>query len=208
MAMHTKLQELTQKIYDEGINKAKEESEKLFATAHKEAEDIVAKARKQADDILKDANKNAEELKKNTLNELHLTSRQLISFAQQKIVTLIEAKAIEPEVKRAFSDTQFIQEIVMTLVKKWDPTHEQEVNLKVLLPASQQKEFEDFFKKKASDLMQKGLDVIFTDKIKGGFKIGPKNGGYVISLTDEDFDTFFRSFLRPKLIEMLYNKGQ
>jgi len=208
MAMHTKLQELTQKIYDEGINKAKEESEKLFATAHKEAEDIVAKARKQADDILKDANKNAEELKKNTLNELQLTSRQLISFTQQKIVTLIEAKAIEPEVKRAFSDTQFIQEIVMTLVKKWDPTHEQEVNLKVLLPSSQQKEFEDFFKKKASDLMQKGLDVIFTDKIKGGFKIGPKNGGYVISLTDEDFDTFFRSFLRPKLIEMLYNKGQ
>jgi len=204
--MHTKLQELTQKIYDEGINKAKDESEKLLAVANKEAEEILAKARKQADDILKDANKRAEELKKNTLNELQLTSRQIISFTQQKIVNLLESKAIEPEVKQAFTDTQFIQEIVLTLVKKWDPENEQGVNLKVLLPLSQQKEFEDLFKKKAATLMQNGLDVIFTDKIKGGFKIGPKNGGYIISLTDEDFDNFFRSFLRPKLIEMLYTK--
>jgi V/A-type H+/Na+-transporting ATPase subunit E len=56
--------------------------------------------------------------------------------------------------------------------------------------------------------LKKGLEITFTDKFKGGFKIGPKDGGYLISLTDEDFDNFFRAYLRPKLIEMLYSKQE
>lgn len=204
--METKLQELTEKIYQEGVNKAKDESGKMIAAANKEAEDIVAQARKQADDIVKDAQKKADELKKNSLNELQLSSRQLISDLQQKIVNLIEAKAIEPEVKGAFKDTAFTQEVVMTLVKNWNPKGDQAVDLKLLLPADKQKDFESFFKTKVGGLLKKGLEVTYNDKIKGGFKIGPKDGGYLISLTDEDFDNFFRAYLRPKLIEMLYSK--
>ena len=40
--------------------------------------------------------------------------------------------------------------------------------------------------------------------MKGGFKIGPADGSYKISFSEDDFENFFKSFLRPKTIEMLY----
>ena len=69
---------------------------------------------------------------------------------------------------------------------------------------NKQKEFQDGVKHKAKEILNKGLEISFSDRIKGAFKIGPKEGGYLISFTDEDFDNFFRAYLRPRLIEMLY----
>ena len=46
--MQNKLQELTEKLYQEGLVKGKEEGEALLAQARKEAADIVAKAEKKA----------------------------------------------------------------------------------------------------------------------------------------------------------------
>jgi V/A-type H+-transporting ATPase subunit E len=140
------------------------------------------------------------------MNELQLSARQLISDARQKVVQLIEAKVIEPEVKKSFKDVEFTQNVIHTLVKNWKPGTDESVDLKVLLPKEQQKDFEDFFKGKTSQMLGKGVEVSFTEKIKGGFKIGPKEGGYLISFSDDDFDNLLRGYLRPRLIEMLYNK--
>jgi V/A-type H+/Na+-transporting ATPase subunit E len=205
--MQTKLQELTEKIYQEGVNKGREESDRMLEAAQKQAAEILAQANKQAETIVHDAEKQAVELKKNSLNELQLSARQLMSDTQNRLVNLIETKAIEPQVKAAFKDVEFTQEVVLTLVKNWNPKGTEAVDLKLLLPADKQKEFELFFKTKTTDLLKKGLDVTYTDKIKGGFKIGPKDGGYLISLSDEDFDNFFRAYMRPKLIEMLYKEN-
>ncbi len=204
--MQTKLQELTEKIYQEGVNKANEEAEKIVADAKKQAEDIVANAKKDAENQLKNAQKEADELKKNSLNELQLSARQMISDAQQKIVKLIETQVIEPEAKGAFKDIEFTRDVVLTLVKNWNPKGDEPVDLNILLPKEKQQDFEKFFKGKTGELLNQGVEISFSDKIKGGFKIGPKEGGYLISFTDEDFDNYFRGYLRPRLIEMLYEK--
>ncbi len=204
--MQTKLQELTEKIYQEGVTKANEEAEKLRAAAKKEADDMVAAAEKQAADIIKDAEKKAEELRKNSMNELQLSARQLISDTRQKLVNLIEAKVIAPEVKASMKDVEFTQDVIKTLVKNWNPDTDKTVDITVLLPKEKQKDFETFFKAKTSDMLGKGVEVSFSDKIKGGFKIGPKDGGFLISFSDDDFDNLFKGYLRPRLVEMLYEK--
>ncbi len=203
--MQTKLQELTEKIYQEGVNKAKDEAEKLKAAAQKEADDLVSDAKKQAEGIMKDAEKQAEELKDNAMNELQLSARQLISDTRQKVVNLIETKVVEPEVKATFKDVEFTQKVIHTLVENWNPKGDERVEISVLLPKEKQKEFETFFKGKTTEMLGKGTEISFSDKIKGGFKIGPKEGGYLISFSDEDFDNLFRGYLRPRLIEMLFD---
>ncbi len=205
--MQKKLQELTDKLYQEGIDKAKEEAEKIVKDAKKEAEEIRSKAKKESEKIVKDAEKNAEEIKKNSLNELQLASKQAISDLKQRISNLIEMKAVAPKTKEAFDDKDFTKDVILTIVKNWDPNDESQVNLKVLLPEKKQKEFEKFFKSKAKDLLDKGLEIEFSENIKGGFRIGPKDGSYFISFSDEDFESFFKTFLRPRLVEMLYGKG-
>jgi len=202
--MQTKLQELTERIYQEGVSKANEEAEQILADAKKQAEELIGKARKQADDIMKNAEKEAETLHKNSLNELQLAGRQAISDLKQKIAGMIEAGTVQPETKGAFKDIAFTQDIIQTIVKNWNPKESENVELSLLLPSGKQKEFETFFKEKAKNLLDKGLEVTYSDRMKSGFKVGPKQGGYMISFADEDFENFFRAYLRPKLIDMLY----
>lgn len=206
--MQTKLQELTERIYQEGVNKANEEAEKILAEAGKKAEELVNKARREAEDIIKNADKEAGSLKENSLNELKLAGRQAISELKQKIAALVEAKVVRPETKGAFKDVAFTQELIQTIVKNWNPRESENVSLNLLLPADKQKDFEVFFKEKAKNLFDKGLEVSYSDRMKNGFKIGPKEGGYLISFADEDFENFFRAFLRPRLIEMLYGEKE
>jgi V/A-type H+/Na+-transporting ATPase subunit E len=204
--MQTKLQELTEKIYQEGVNKANEEAEKILADAKNEARDLLAKAKKEAGNLIDNAAKESEELKKNSLNELQLSARQAISDLKQKVVSLIETKTIKPETKEVFKDKDFTAEVIKTIVKNWQPESGEAVKLEVLLPASQQKDLESYFSKKAGDLLGKGLEVSFSEKVKGGFKIGPKDGGYQISFSDEDFENFFQAYMRPKLIDLLFSE--
>ena len=50
-----KLQELTEKLYNDGLSKGREEGERLLEEARKQAEEIVAQARRQAEDIVSEA---------------------------------------------------------------------------------------------------------------------------------------------------------
>ena len=53
--MQNKLQELTDKLYNEGLSKGKEEGEALLAKAKAEAAEIVAAAKKEAAGIISKA---------------------------------------------------------------------------------------------------------------------------------------------------------
>lgn len=204
--MQTKLQELTEKIYQEGVNKANEEAERILAEAKKDAASLVASAKKEAESLKKTAEKEAEELKKNSLNELQLSARQALSDLKQKVVALIETKAIRPETKTAFEEAAFTKEVIQAAVKNWNPGSGDAVRLEVVLPKDKQKEMETYFQAKARDLLDGGLELRFSEKLKGGFKIGPREGGYTVSFSDEDFEHFFQAYLRPRLIELLFQE--
>ena len=50
--MQNKLQELTDKLYNEGLSKGKAEGEQLLAEAREKSESIIAEAKKQAEEII------------------------------------------------------------------------------------------------------------------------------------------------------------
>lgn len=206
--MQKKLQELTEKIYQEGVEKANKEAEQILKEAKKEAKELLEKAKKEADSEKEAAKKEAEEIRQKGLNELRLSARQAISDLKQEITDLIQAKTIGPEAKKTLQDTGFTGDIIKTIVKNWNPEESDTVDLYVLLPKDRKKEFESYFQNKAKELLEKGLKLDFSDKLKDGFKIGPKDGGYLISFSDDDFDSFFRMYLRPRLIEMLFEEGK
>ena len=74
--MENKLQQLTQKLYDEGLEKGRAEADKLVADAKAEARKIVAEARAEAEEIVKKAEAKAEDVSKNTMTEISLAGRR------------------------------------------------------------------------------------------------------------------------------------
>ena len=74
--MENKLEQLTRKLYDEGLEKGRAEADRVLAEARKEAERIVAEAHAEADSIVRKAQAKAEDVGKNTMTEIALAGRQ------------------------------------------------------------------------------------------------------------------------------------
>jgi len=202
--MENKLQELTQKLYNEGVEKANAEAEKILAEAKSEADKIKQEAEKDAKKIIESAEKKSAEIKKNVDAELNLAAKQTVRATKQRITDMIVSKVIEEPVQKSFDDEKFVKQIIETVVKNWNPQENETIDLSVLLPVDLEKEFSKYFTAKSGKELNAKLELSFSDSIKGGFKVGPADGSYKISFSEEDFENFFKSYLRPKTIEMLY----
>ena len=203
--MTKKILELTEKIYNEGVVKAKEEAEQIISKAKKEANKIITEAKNEEENRRKQAEKQAVEIKENAVSEIRLAARQLSSNLKQQINGLITTAQVESPVKAAFKDEKFVQNIILTIIQNWNPQKPEDLNISLLLPQEEEKEFNDFFNNKAKELLNAGLEINFDNNIKSGFKIGPKDGSYHISFTDKDFENYFKNYLKDRTKEMIFN---
>jgi len=202
--MQNKIQELTEKIYKEGISKGNAEAEAIISKAKKEAESILAQARKESEAIIHEANKKAGELKSNTESELKLSARQAINSLKQQVVDLISNKIISQTVDNAFQDKDFIKKILETIIKNWFASSDKPAELTLLLSEQEAAGVEQYFVQAAKELLNKGLVIKPDAEIKSGFQLVPKDVSDKISCTDRDFENFFREFLRPRLMKLLF----
>jgi len=204
--MQNKLQQLTEKIFKEGISKGNAEAEKIINDSKKQAEDIIVKAKKEADKIINDAKKKSDEIKSSSEAEFRLSSKQAINALKQQITDLINGEIVGTSVKKVFEDKDFIKKLIETSIKNWQPASNEDADLTILLPEKQEKEIQQYFTKSVNDLLKKGIEIRFDADVKSGFQIGPKNGSYKISFTEEDFINFFKQYLRPRLIKLLFSE--
>ncbi|MBN1181256.1 MAG: hypothetical protein JXB49_03145 [Bacteroidales bacterium] len=204
--MQSKLQELTEKLYNEGVVKANEEALQIIDKAKKDAEEIINKAKEKADSIIEDANKKSADIAKNTKSELKLSAKQAMNALKQEITEMLTSGVIGKSVNESVKETDFVKSIIEIAVKNWNPKGEAAIDLVVLLPESNKKAFDGFVETKLKKLVDGGIVVNFDNKLKNGFKIGPADGSYIISFTEEDFDNFFKAYLRPRTAQLLYGE--
>ena len=200
--MDQKLKELTDKLYQEGVVKGNQEADQIIAEAEKKSQKIITTAEVKAKAIVADAEKKAAELDKNTKSELVLASRQMISALEQEVTNLVSEIIINESVTDAVGDRSFIQQLILAAVTNWAPKQD----LLVVVPPYDQKDVETFFAVKAKKLLDGGLKIESANNIKTGFQIGPADGSYKVSFTQDDFIAFFKEFIRPKVVELLFNR--
>ena len=201
---NTKLQELTQKLYDDGLQRGRNDAEQMIAEAEKQARTIVAEAERKAAETKAAAEREAAELKKNTDTELALAARGVVAALKQSIATMIEAQCVAPSVAAATIDPAFVKEMLLTVARNWNGATEGEISLSALLPESMQKSFEQLGADAAKALLAAGVEVGYSKSVRNGFKIGAKGGRYYISFTDADFDALLGEFLKERIAKMLY----
>ena len=205
--MESKLQELTNKLYNEGVEKANEEAERIKSEAQKEADQIKNNARQEADQIIQKAKQESEDMKKNVRSEVDLAAKQTLREVQKQITGMITTSVIKKPVQNAMEDTEFVKKIIESIIKNWSPQSQEPVNISVTLPEKMQKELQDYLENKAAKELNAGIEVDVSDRMKGGFSIGPADGSYKISFSEEDFENFFKGYLRPRTVEMLFEQG-
>ena len=61
-----------------------------------------------------------------------------------------------------------------------------------------------YFAKEAKALLDKGVTIEQVNGQKALFSVHPADGSYRVDFGKEEFENFFKSFLRPQLIDMLF----
>ncbi len=204
--MADKLQEITEKIYNEGVVKARGDAEKIKEEAKTEAEKIIGAAKKQAAEIINKAKSEAGELKSNAESEMKLAARQFISQLKQQVTDLVSAQQVDLPVREAFSDNEFVKKIILTIVENWKSDEPGKMDVKVLVPKNELNDLTNMLNTRATEAMKNGLDISVDTKLKAGFKIGPKDDRFVIRFTDADFENYFKAYFKEKTQKLLFGQ--
>lgn len=175
-----------------------------MARANARAEEIIAQAQAQAEAIVGKAEKEAADLRQKTASDVKMAAGESITATKQAIEKLVVGKMTEAPVKAALNDTAFIKEIIKAVAQGF--CSQQSADLEMVLPESLKAELEPFVEKELSALLGRGISANFSRKIGGGFNIGPKDGGWFISFTDETFIELISAYLRPASRKILFGE--
>lgn len=202
--MENKLQALTDKLYQDGLSKGKEEGERLLQEAKAQASRIVESAQEQAKEIVEKARKEAEDLKNNTLTEIKITSRQMISTLKEEVENHLMQRSLAPALHSAMEQVEFVQLVIVKAMECFKPAEHNGLSLELLLPEDYRNRFDKFLEGQLGADLEAGLEVKFDGDLKGGFKIVNKAEGYQLSFTEEDFMALFEEYARPRIKQLLF----
>ncbi len=196
-----KIQELTQKLYDQGLAKGKEEAQALLAKAREEAQAILKKAEEEAGAILEQARRKAADYRTQVEGDVKMAATQSLQATRSTLEEMVVAKAVAPA-GEILSESGYLKEIITAVAKRFSA--QESADLSLVLPEKLQKELEPFIQGELAKTLGKGVEATFSKKVSGGFRIGPKDGSYFISLTDESFKQLIGAYLRPATRQILF----
>ncbi len=202
--MTDKIQELTEKIYTEGVLKAKAEADRIISEATEKAKNILSEAERQKLEILSQAQKEIQELKDKTNSEIDLAAKRVIGNLMQYVSEKLLALQIDPSVEKAFRDERFIQDMILLMIQNWTKLGEKEPEINLLVPPGEENKIRKFFEAELKKGLSLGIQLNIDENLKNGFRIEPRNGRYYISFTSEDFKSYFKSQLKEKTRELIF----
>ena len=195
--MENKIQELTEKIYAEGVEKGKAEADRLVCEAKENAAEIVKKAQVEAEAIIAAANKKAEELEANTRSEIKLYGTQAVGALKSEIATVVTDTIVKSAVKEALAgDT--VKAMLVKIAERWNSDEA------LVISTAEADALKAYFAKNAKALLDKGVEIKQVNGLKTLFSVAPADGSYKVNFGEAEFEAFFKSFLRPQMVEMLF----
>lgn len=198
-----KLDILTKKIYEEGIEKAQNDAKEILEKARKDADIIIKEAETKANAILEKANNESASLKQKTDAELSMSVKQSVASLKQQITNLISNKIAVDMTTTAFKDKDFVCELMSKIIDKWSA--ESSIDLNVMMNDKEKADFEKYILAKHKNLFDKNITIVANSSQKDGFVIQPKDGSYKITFSEKVFEEFFTAYLKEYSKKLLFS---
>ena len=197
--MENKIQELTDKIYREGVEKGNEEAQRLITEAQNKAKTIIEEAQKQADSIMAAATKSANELSENTKSELKLFAGQAVNALKTEITNLLANQTVVESVKGFTSNKDYLNKFIVSLASQWSSSEP------IVISVSDAESLKKYFASQTKNLLDKSVKIEQVNGMKAIFTVSPADGSYKVNFGEEEFENYFKAFLRPQLVDLLFN---
>ncbi|MDE6721845.1 MAG: hypothetical protein K2J84_06845 [Bacteroidaceae bacterium] len=196
--MGNKIQELTEKLLKDGVEKGNAEAEKIIAAANEKAAQIIADAKAQAAEMELAAQKNAKGMEENMKSEIKMYAAQALNALKSEVANAVCDKVVKEATAEVTGNQDFMNEFILKLAEKWGAGEE------LVISAADAASLKALFAKKAKALLDKGLKIEQVNGQKALFTIQPADGSYKVNFGEAEFEAYFKNFLRPQLVEMIF----
>ncbi len=196
--MENKIQELTEKLLHEGVEKGNAEAEKIIAAAKEQAAKIIADAKAQAEEIAVEAGKNTKSLEANTKAEIKMYASQALNALKSEVANVVGDKIVKQAVADVTGDKNFMNELMLKMAEKRAAQED------IVISTADATSLKALFAKKAKALLDKGVKIEQVNGQKTAFSIQPADGSYKVNFGEAEFEEYFKGFLRPQLVEMIF----
>ena len=196
--MENKIQELTEKLLKEGVEKGNAEAEKIIAAANEKAAQIVAEAQAKAAEIEQAAQKNVQSMEANTKSEIKMYAAQALGALKSEVANVVGDKVVKEAAEEVAGNKDFMNEFMLKLAEKWGAGED------IVIGAADAKSLKALFAKKAKALLDKGVTIEQVNGHKTLFTVKPADGSYQVNFGEAELEEYFKNFLRPQLVEMIF----
>jgi V/A-type H+-transporting ATPase subunit E len=198
IVMENKIQELAEKLLKDGVEKGNAEAEKIITTANEKAAQIIADAKAKAEEIEQLAQKNAKGLESNTKSEIKMYAAQTLNALKSEVTNVVGDKIVKEAAAEIAGNKDFMNEFILKLAEKWGAGEE------IIVSAADAASLKALFAQKAKALLDNSVKIEEVNGQKTLFTIQPADGSYKVNFGEAEFEEFFKSFLRPQLVEMIF----
>lgn len=204
------VQQLIDRLHDQGVAKGQEEANALVATARRQAMEIMDNARREADALLAAGREEAERTR--------LAGEAAIRLAgRDAILDLMEAlredfiRRLHHLVEHQLEDEQFLKEMLLEITRKAvSRDHGDRVHLEFLGEIDSRTEpggaFEAFARGLAADTVREGLTFSTSDSETPGIRVQFVGDDLEVDLTVESLTELLMRHLSPKFREILQTR--
>lgn len=197
--METQLEDIIQKIQDEGVATARTRAKEITDLAEKQAAQRIQTAQEEAAAIIKDAEKERDRLIASGESALQQSGRDLILAVQKRLTSMFEA-VIDDSLGSALSPER-VGEIIVALVQAWKS--KEEGSFEVLVPQADRDAIETTVRKALNDKIAAGVEIRPVSSIAAGFRIGRQDGAVYYDFSSESLGELLAAFLNPRLGEIM-----
>ena len=197
--MDSKIQALTDKLYQEGVEKGEAKAAEIVAQAQAQAQEITDAAEAQAQKTLDNATRQIAERRKNNEAELKMYAAQAIQAVRTEIANLVTTSVVKQEVEATLGDKTLLYDFIVKIAQQWI------TNGDLVIETAQAQALEAHFAKKTKELLGKGVTIEQVGGKATSFVLRPTDGSYKVTFGNEEFENYFKELLRPALVKLLFS---
>ncbi len=190
------IQELAEKLQQEGIAKGKQEAEKLIAQAQKSAEEIIQRAQEQEKQILQQAEQKAQSILESAKQNIRFAARDIMLQLQYRLQQTFQ-NLIKLGGKKALAMPELWKSVIISLLESYHKSCGQHL-IRLEIPANLSQNLKQW-------LLEEWKAEFQDKKELYGFRLQDKDGGQ-IEVTPEAVEEALSPFVSQFVRELLKEK--
>ncbi len=198
--MGRQVQDLIDKIKQEGLQAADKKSQEIETKAQEKAKEIVQAAEKKSSLIIEKAKQDAQKLEVSAKTAVSQAGRNALLDLKKQIQTILN-KIVLKEIAEALT-SEVVVDLLKIIIKNFSD-QKSDSRIKIgLNPKDVDKVSKGFMEKLKSEA-KKNIEICASEDIATGFTISFDSGKSSFEFTDESLAQYLSIYLNPQIAELL-----